>query len=129
MKKIIVKKENSEKIMKIFSEVQGRATARTIDSYSELEKIIEGIEKRVHLGFEMKKKSLEGTRVHYSFKQHFPKSYKYSPSATLFDLEYSKGKWYLCEVERGSCPESNSYYKYDLFLSDTAKMEVLSWYR
>ena len=58
MKKVIIKKENAEKIMGVFTKAQGRANARVIECFSHLEGIIADIERRCSVGTQMSKKEL-----------------------------------------------------------------------
>lgn len=125
MKEIIIKESNAAKIMAAISEAQGRATARTIDSYKQVEYIIECVEKRIG---KMPKAALEGTSFLYDFRQHFPKAYKSRPESTEIVCRYSKGSWRLVSVKRDYCPNVNSDYGYALTLSETAKAEILRRY-
>lgn len=113
--------------MASFKAAQGRATARTVDSFGELVDIINGIDKR--LG-EMSKKSKEGTKAEYTFSQHFPRSYKYTPDSTHFCLYYEHGAWRvdIDSICRNTCPNRTSNYSYALTLSDSAKAEILRRY-
>ena len=123
---IIVKKENAEKLMRVFEKVQGRATVRTIYDFNQFANIVDDIEKRIG---NMTKKAKEGTKVHYDFRQHFPNAYKYQPESTHFTLVFTKGNWKLTEVRRGYCPNKNCSYAYELMLSDTAKEAILDRYK
>lgn len=122
--KIKVTVNNAERIMKNFASVQGKATARTVDSYSELERICDGVFKRV----DITKKALNGTQFTYDFRQTFPSAYRYIPESTHFTCEYRNGNWYIIEAWRSKCPNNNSFYSYVLRLSDTAKEAVLQKY-
>lgn len=125
MKEIIIKTENAEKIMNAINDVQGKAKARTIDSFEDIERILEDIHQR--LG-DIPKKALEGTLVYYDFRQHFPSAYRYLPDSTHLDLVYRKGTWRLLRVGRGRCPNTLKQYPYELHLSDEAKEAILRRY-
>lgn len=125
MKEIIIKKANAEKIMAVIKTAQGKATARTIDSFEEILRIIDGVERRIGT---MPKTALEGTTVHYDFRQHFPSAYRYTPDSTHLDLRYHNGSWRLTAVTRMRCP-NGSTYEYELCLSDSAKNAILARYK
>lgn len=126
MKTIEVKKQNLQKIMNAFCEKQGRATVRDIYDFSQIEDIVNKIEKRLSIP----KKSMNGIYIHYDHRQHFPNAYKYRPESTHFDLINKGGKWYidLDSVQRATCPNKNTDYPYTIALSDTAKEEILKKY-
>lgn len=125
MKEIIINLKNAEKIMTAINAAQGRATARTINSFDQLLEIVESVEKRIG---RMPKAALEGTMFMYDFRQHFPQAYKFRPESTEIFCKYSKGSWRLVSVCRNYCPNSNSGYPYALTLSDSAKAEILKRY-
>lgn len=126
MKEIIIKKENAEKIMTVIKAAQGKATARTIDSFDEILGIVKDVEHRIGM---MPKTALEGTTVHYDFRQHFPSAYRYAPDSTHLDLRYHAGSWRLTAVARTRCPSISSDYYYGLCLSDSAKEAILTRYK
>ena len=125
MREIIIRMRNEEKIMKMIRDVQGKATARTIDSFEEIAQILNEIHER--LG-DIPKTSLEGTLVYYDFRQYFPSAYKYTPESTHIDLRFHNGSWRLIRVNRGRCPSTTKDYKYEMHLSDTAKEAILRRY-
>lgn len=125
MKEIIIKESNAAKIMAAITAAQGRATARTIDSYEQVKFIVMGVEQRIG---KMPKAALEGTVFMYDFRQHFPNAYKFRPESTEIVCRYSKGSWRLVSVRRDFCPNVNSPYGYTLMLSETAKAEILRRY-
>ncbi len=126
MKPIIINDRNAERIMKEFSDIQGKATARTVDSFEQLLKIVKEIDVRL---YGIPKAALEGTSVIYNFSQQFPNSYKFTPESTHFSLLYSKGSWRITTISRGFCPNRyNNGYPYALKLSDSAKDAVLKLY-
>lgn len=124
MKWVIINEKNSEKIMSAFKAEQGRATVRTIDKFSELVRITESINERLH---PMSKKAMDGTKAFYDFRQHFPSAYKYRPESTQFQLEYKSGNWRidLESINRYTCPNVNTTKEYTLTLSESAKAEIL----
>lgn len=127
MKPIIVKKENAERIMAEFAKAQGKATARTIDSYEQLADIIKGVNMRL---YGISKKALEGVRIEYTFAQKFPNAYKYRPESTHFVLVYKNGAWQITNIIRHTCPNRvNNGYEYSLYLTDGAKEAVLNLYK
>lgn len=128
MKYTIINDTNMAKIMQAFDTAQGRATARTIGSAADLTRIIKGVEDRLH---PMAKKAMDGTKVHYDYRQEFPRAYKFRPESTHFDLIYSKGSWRidLDSIKRFYTPNINSLYGYYLELSETAKEAILDRYK
>lgn len=96
MKSIIINEINKDKIKAAIQEVEGKATARTID-YDDLVRATQRIEKRLGIP----KKYLEGVRYDVDLHaQNFPKAYKYKAESTQFVIEYLKGKWRLVSIER-----------------------------
>ena len=127
MKPIIVKKENAGRIMAEFAKEQGRATARTINSYEQLAQIVKYIDYRLA---GIPKKALEGVRIEYTFAQKFPNAYKYRPESTHFTLVYKNGAWRITYIGRHTCPNrSNNGYEYNIYLTDDAKEAVLNLYK
>lgn len=124
---VIIKKENEPQIMSSFEKAQIKAKVRTVNSFEELEKITKEIDER--LG-SMPKVAKQGTTAYYNFQQHFPGSYNGKPESTHFKLLFSRGTWRIDteSVRRGSCPNRITYYEYDLFLSETAKENILKRY-
>lgn len=123
-KPIIIKPENAGKINAELSAVEGRASERTLN-YVKIIDIVEGVEKRIG---KMPKKALEGTSFMYDHRQHFPNSYKWRAQSTWIKCVYSKGSWRLVNCGRDDCPNVNSFYRYKLELSETAKAEILRRY-
>jgi len=123
----IINEANAAKIMESFKAAQGRATARTIDSFHELEEIIAGIEERLE---GITKTAKDGTMINYNFQQHFPNAYKYIPDSTQFTLIYKRGAWRidLESIERYTCPNNSRPYPYNMRLSETAQAAVLAMY-
>lgn len=126
MKNVIINEKNAAKIMQAFAAKQGRASVRTINSFDELVSICKGIEKRVGIS----KRAMDGTTVHYDFRQHFPNAYKFRPESTHFDLTHKSGKWCIDidSISRYTTPNKNTAYEYTLSLSETAKTAVLENY-
>ena len=123
MKDIIIKESNKEKINEIIKKADGRARERIIESYEELVKICESVEDRLK---PMTKKAMDGTKIHYDFRDHFPRAYKYTPASTHVDLIFKNGSWRLVDIYRDTCPNLNCCYYYRLELSETAKESVLN---
>ena len=96
MKSIIINETNKDKIKAAIQEVEGKATARTID-YDDIVRATQRIEKMLGIP----KKYLEGIRYDVDLHaQNFPKAYKYKAESTQFVIEYLKGKWRLVSLER-----------------------------
>lgn len=92
--------------MTVFYGAQGRSAARVIEAYRDIERIIQGVEKRCGVGQRIPKKAFCGTVVKYDFRQQFPSAYKYTPDSTHFNLYFENNKWYIDidSVKRGNCP-------------------------
>ena len=127
MKQVIIKKENEKKIMDAFKAAQGRATVRSIESFSEIVDICERVDRR--LG-NMSKNEKNGTVVNFDFRQTFPRAYKYRPESTHFALVFVNGSWRidLDSIKRKTCPNKNTIYFYTLQLSESAKTAILARY-
>lgn len=123
-KMVIIKKENEEKIMSVFNEVQGKSTSRYIYNFKQLEKITNSVDERCNIS----KKALNGTKVNYDFREEFGSSYKYTPMSTHFTIVFDNNKWYidLNSIKRDKTPNLKCEHCYQLILSDTAKDEILS---
>lgn len=127
MKFTIINTANADLIMETFKAIQGRATARTIDSFADLESIVDEIEARL-VGISKTAKS--GTLIHYNFQQHFPNSYRSIPESTHFVIMYKYGAWRinLDSIKRTTCPNNKRPYRYNMELSLKAQAEVLAMY-
>lgn len=107
MKSIIINETNKDKIKAAIQEVEGKATARTID-YDDIIRATQRIEKMLGIP----KKYLEGIRYDVDiYAQNFPKAYKYRAESTQFVIEYLKGKWRLVSVERAYTRTAGHDYK------------------
>lgn len=96
MKSIIISETNKSRIEAAIAEVEGKASARTVD-YDDIVRACGRIEKKLRIP----KKYMEGIRYDVDLHaQNFPKAYKYRAESTHFTVEYSKGKWRLVSIER-----------------------------
>lgn len=113
--KIII--TNKEKLNEAISEVEGKATARTIDA-ERIDDILNEIGKGIA------KTKLHGTKVYYNGAEPFSNSYKYRPMSTHFQAENIKGKWYVTNIFRDTCPRriNNTLIVY----SEEAKAAIIS---
>lgn len=94
-KRIVI--TNVEAIAEAIKTAEGKATARTLD-VKKIQKILDGVSKGIT------KTALNGTKVHYDGAQHFPNAYKYRPESTHFRAENVRGKWYVTDIYRDTCP-------------------------
>lgn len=107
MKSIIINETNKDKIKAAIQEVEGKASARTID-YDDLVRATQRIEKKLGIP----KKYMEGIRYDVDLHaQNFPKAYKYKAESTQFVIEYLKGKWRLVSIERAYTRTAGHDYK------------------
>lgn len=106
---------NEMKLAEAIKQAEGRATARTItvdDIKRQLEKI------------PVPKAKLDGTKVHYNGAEHFPNAYKYRPESTHFIAENIKGKWYITDIYRDTCPNRETW-RMSIKYSEAAKAWLL----
>lgn len=114
MKRINV--NDVEKISVAIKEAEGKATARTVSAKNimrVIDKVSDGIPKA----------KLHGTKIHYDGAEHFPNAYKYRPESTHWEAENVKGKWYITDIYRATCPnrEKNTHVEY----SNEAKERII----
>ena len=100
MKKILIIEANAEKINATIKTAEGRATARTITAKMIMDRLAK---------IKVPKNRLDGTMLVYDGAEHFPSAYRYRPESTHFKAENRKGKWYLVDVYRDTCPNRYSY--------------------
>ena len=96
--KILITNEN--KLNAAIAEAEGRATVRTIKA-DDIAWILNKIK--------VPKSKLDGTTVHYDGAEHFPNAYKYRPESTHFTAENIKGKWYVTDIYRATCPNRTTW--------------------
>ena len=110
--------ENTEKLEGALKEVQGKATARTID-VDRILSVLKYVEKRLGIG----KTALKGTKVHFTGAEKFAKAYRFTPESTHFEAEHNGKTWFVTSITRDTCPQRQDAI--DVALSDTAKDAVL----
>ena len=91
---------NEAKLTETIAAAEGKAKVRTItanDIRNTLEKI------------KVPKSKLNGTKVHYDGAEHFPRAYKYRPESTHWEAENIKGKWYVTNIFRSTCPNRSTW--------------------
>ena len=119
MKEIIIKESNKERIEAAIKEVEGRATARTIDFYD----IIRDI-KNIEGELSIAKKDMIGIIADVDHNaQDFPKAYKYTPESTHYVLTRKTSGWAISHITRRKTRSSK--HTYQLTLTDTAKKAIL----
>lgn len=108
--------DNTEKLTVAIKEAEGKATARTITP-----KMIQHV--LYEVGDGITKAKLHGTTVHYDGGEHFANAYKYRPESTHWKAENIKGKWYITDIYRDTCPNrvNNTHIKY----SEEAKAAII----
>lgn len=90
---------NAEKLAKAIKDAEGKATART-ETTEHITDVLSTIKvPKVHL---------TGTKVYYDNGQTFPNAYKYRPESTHWTAECIKGKWYITDIFRATCPNRMS---------------------
>ena len=105
---------NTKKLEEAIKKAEGRATARTLSIYTIMSNLNQ---------IKVPKSRLDGTRVEYDGGQKFPNAYKYTPESTHFTAENVKGRWYVTNIWRDTCPNRNTsmYVEY----SEAAKAWIL----
>ena len=111
--KILITNEN--KLEEALSVAQGKATARTI-GVADVRRIINRIN--------VPKNKLDGTTLHYDGAEHFPNAYKYRPESTHFVATNIKGKWYITDIYRATCPNRIGWNT-NIQYSDEAKQWLI----
>ena len=108
--------DNKDKLETAIMEAEGRATARKITA-DQIQYILHDIEEGIP------KAKLHGTKVHYTGAEKFPNAYRYRAESTHWMAENVKGKWYVTNIFRSTCPNriKNTHVEY----SDTAKEAIL----
>ena len=86
---------NGKKLTEAIMKAEGRATARTITA-TDICHVLDKIK--------VPKSKLDGTVVYYDGGEHFANAYKYRPESTHFRAENIKGKWYITDIRRDTCP-------------------------
>jgi len=106
---------NEEKLTNAITEAEGKATARTVTAKDIVRVLSRITVPKVHL---------DGTTVHYDGAEHFPNAYKYRPESTHWEAKNVKGKWYVTDVYRATCP-NRSKSNVKIVYSDDAKKYIL----
>lgn len=105
---------NENKVTEAINAAEGRATSRTI-TYADIMDVLNRIR--------VPKSKLDGTSVHWDGGQKFPSAYKYTPESTHWCADNIKGKWYLTDVYRATCP--NHKKRGDIKYSEAAKAWII----
>lgn len=108
---------NEEKLTAAIKEAEGRATARTVTA-NDIIRVLNNVGKGIP------KTKLSGTIVHYDGAEHFPNAYKYRPESTHWTAENIKGKWYVTNIARCTCP-NRERWNTSITYSEEAKQAIL----
>lgn len=108
---------NKEKLTAAIKEAEGRATARTVTA-NDITRVLNNIGKGIP------KTKLSGTVVHYDGAEYFPNAYKYRPESTHWVAENIKGKWYVTDIHRDTCP-NRVRWNTSITYSEEAKQAIL----
>lgn len=103
----------------LLKEVQGRATARTIDEPWTIINQTTHIIKKLNIP----KKAMAGVSVDVDYHaQKFPSAYRFMPESTHFRIEFNNtGLPFLTKVWRGKCTNN----RYAVSLTDEAKAAII----
>ena len=99
MEAIKINTKNAEKINAAIGEIEGRATARTLDA-DDLVTIAERSTAQVEARTFLPKTRQVGAVVTYRMGINLPSSYKYAPEYTEVILERRKSGWFLVSARR-----------------------------
>lgn len=89
----------TKKLQNLLDEVQVRSKARTIT----VQNIRDALDR-----IPVPKAHLDGTVVYWDGGEKFPSAYKYVSVSTHWVAENVKGKWYITNVRRDTCPNRQS---------------------
>ena len=122
MKAIKISAENAEKINAAISEIEGKATARTLDA-DDIIKIAERSTEQVAARTFLPKTRQVGAVVTYRMGINLPSSYKYAPEYTEVILERRKSGWFLVSARRarGAAKQAETF---EISLSPQAAAEA-----
>ena len=122
MKAIKISAENAEKINAAISEIEGRATARTLDA-DDLITIAERSTEQVEARTFLPKSHQVGAVVTYRMGLNLPNNYKYAPEYTEVTLGRRKSGWFLLSARRvrGNVKQAE---KFAIYLSPEAAAEA-----
>jgi len=107
--KIKIEAKNESKIIEAIKKVDKLAKVR-LGNYLDIVIIKDSIEKRLNnLG--INKKDRLGAKFSIcGHAQKFPNSYKYTPYATVYRIEYCKSGVFITDIYRGICPTKDVYF-------------------
>ena len=122
MKTIKITAANAEKINVAMREIEGRATARTLDA-DDLITISERSTEQVAARTLLPKTRQVGAVVTYRMGLNLPNNYKYAPEYTEATLERRRSGWFLISARRavGSIKQAESF---EIVLSPEAAAEA-----
>lgn len=116
--KIIIKKQNEERIKSALEAVQKRTKVRNVD-VNNIYKMVEEIEKKL----EIPETSMLGIKADVDYNaQNFCRAYRYIPESTHVCLEKFVSGWGITGIERRRCRPSRS--KYVLSLTEHARSAI-----
>lgn len=100
--------KDREKVQKALDDAQSRARVRTVD-YADVLKAVEKAEER--LSQILLKKDWIDLEIHCDpNSQKFPNAYKGRPESTHFVIKRFSTGWFLTNVERYDCNETQTKY-------------------
>lgn len=122
MKRIIIKKENEEKIMVMLNEGQKKARERKV-TFEDVENAVKELNEK----FSMLTKDEKEEMIVDIDPNHgtFPRAYRGIPESTQMTLTFSKGSWRLLSVMRYRVQKD---FANVTRLSDIAKAKIISTY-
>lgn len=107
-----------EKLGPILKDVQGKATVRTIEPWTIVEEACDIFDR-----LRVCKKNMDGVKASIDKNaQTFPRTYRFEPMSTVFDIEYGKSATpFLTNVSRIRCRT----IEYSITLTDAAREEII----
>ena len=106
--------KDMEKLQDELNRVQNSCRERTLTA-QDIVDILSGIK--------VPKSYLNGTGVFWYGSEKLPRSYKYTAQSTHFIAMNIKGKWYIIDIFRDTCPNRES--KGEIAYSDAAKIWII----
>lgn len=92
----------TEKLAQAIAEAEGKATARTITAQA-IQEWVKVVERKLDERG-ITKQNRVGMRFLVNINaQHFPNAYKYTPEATVYELERFASGWFVTNIRRDTC--------------------------
>jgi len=124
MKMIKIAKENAKSIEKALGEVNGRATAHTFTTFSEIEKVAMNFEKSLSI---LLKKDRNGAKFVAYSGESVSNSYDYGRKATKVTIEKRSTGFFLIDVSSETIHQNGR--KSELLLTPAQDLAAISLFK